>query len=242
MIGCRNPLSRFARLNKAARAADAAREQLGAVVAVSRVFRGKFHDALKRALENGQLNFHGDLKLLAQPKIFAAWLRPLFRKTGRSTRNYISVAPTTCSAIWAVTHRVAISNHRLVSFADHKVTFRWPDSAHNNEQRLMTLSLDEFPLRFLLQVLPDSFVRIRNFGSLANRRRAPFLPLCFSLLGSAPRTEQGTSDTKDFHESLALYQRLAGCHPSCRHVCLVGNRWRERSGDSAGRRNLHPLE
>ena len=70
------------------------------------------------------------------------------------------------------THRVAISNHRLVSFAEGKVIFRWRDSAHHNEQKLMTLSLDEFLRRFLLHVLPKGFVRIRNFGFLANRRRA----------------------------------------------------------------------
>jgi hypothetical protein len=109
------------------------------------------------------------------------------------------------------THRVAISNHRLVSFADQKVTFHWRDSAHNNEQRLMTLSLDEFLRRFLLHLLPDNFVRIRNFGFLANRRRATFLPLCFSLLGSAPQTEQDTSGTKDSDSTdLWLCPKCAG--------------------------------
>jgi hypothetical protein len=88
---------------------------------------------------------------------------------------------------------VAISNHRLVSFADGKVTFRWRDSAHNNEQKLMTLSVDEFLRRFLLYLLPQGFVRIRNFGFLANRRRATTLPLCFQLLGSTPQTEQDVS-------------------------------------------------
>ena len=107
------------------------------------------------------------------------------------------------------THRVAISNHRLVSFADQKVTFRWRDSAHNNEQRLMTLSLDEFLRRFLLHLLPDSFVRIRNFGFLANRRRATFLPLCFLLLGSTPQTEQDTSGTNDSTD-LWLCPKCAG--------------------------------
>jgi Putative transposase len=94
------------------------------------------------------------------------------------------------------THRVAISNHRLISFADQKVTFRRRDSAHNNEQRQMTLSLDEFLRRFLLHLLPDGFVRIRHFGFLANRKRAINLPLCFQLLDAAatPPTEQGKSD------------------------------------------------
>jgi hypothetical protein len=83
------------------------------------------------------------------------------------------------------THRVAISNHRLVSFTEGKVTFRWRDSAHNNEQKLLTLALDEFLRRFLLHLLPKGFVRIRNFGFLANRRRAALLPLCLHLLGTA---------------------------------------------------------
>jgi Putative transposase len=95
------------------------------------------------------------------------------------------------------THRVAISNHRLVAFAEDKVTFRWRDSAHQNEQKLLTLSLDEFLRRFLLHLLPEGFMRIRNFGFLANRRRATTLPLCFQLLGSAPQTEQEASSAKD---------------------------------------------
>jgi len=78
------------------------------------------------------------------------------------------------------THRVAISNHRLVSFTDGQVTFRWRDSAHHNEQKLRTLSVDKFLRRFLLHILPQGFVRIRNFGFLANRRRTKLLPLCFS--------------------------------------------------------------
>jgi len=91
------------------------------------------------------------------------------------------------------THRVAISNHRLVAFADGKVTFRWRDSAHSNEQKLMTLSLDEFLRRLLLHLLPEGFVRFRNFGFLANRKRATLLPLCFQLLDRAPLTEQEAS-------------------------------------------------
>jgi Putative transposase len=81
-------------------------------------------------------------------------------------------------------HRVAISNHRLLSFVDNQVTFCWRDRAHHNERKLMTRSLDQFLGRFLLHVLPKGFVRIRHFGFLANRRRATFLPLCLQLLGA----------------------------------------------------------
>src|SRR6202521_2187921 len=174
------------------------------------VFRGKFVAALKRAFQDGQLHFHGDLKPLAQPKTFFAWLRPLFRKDWVVFAKRPFGGPEyVLRYLGRYTHRVAISNHRLVSFADQKVTFRWRDSAHNNKQRLMTLSLDEFLRRFVLHLLPDSFVRIRNFGFLANRRRATFLPLCFSLLGSAPQTEQDTSGTKDSTD-LWLCPKCAG--------------------------------
>jgi hypothetical protein len=152
------------------------------------VFRGKFYETLQRAFQDGRLNFHGDLKLLAQPKIFAAWLRPLFRKDWVVYAKRPFGGPEhVLRYLGRYTHRVAISNHRLVSFADGKVTFRWRDSAHNKEQKLLSLSLDEFLRRFLLHVLPKGFVRIRHFGFLANRRRATTLPLCLPLLGSSPQ-------------------------------------------------------
>ena len=133
-----------------------------------RVFRGKFVAALRQAFQEGQLNFHGNLTCLAQPKTFAAWLRPLFRKDWVVYSKPPFGGPEyVLQYLGRYTHRVAISNHRLVSSAEGKVTFRWRDSAHNNEQKLLTLSLDEFLRRFLLHVLPKGFVRIRNFGFLA---------------------------------------------------------------------------
>ena len=163
-----------------------------------RVFRGKFVAALRQAFQEGQLSCHGNLTCLAQPKTFAAWLRPLFRKDWVVYAKPPFGGPEyVLQYLGRYTHRVAISNHRLVSFAEGKVTFRWRDSAHHNEQKLLTLSLDKFLRRFLLHVLPKGFVRIRNFGFLANRKRATLLPLCFHLLGSAPQTEQDTSGSKD---------------------------------------------
>ena len=163
-----------------------------------RVFRGKFVAGLQRAFQEGQLHFHGEMTLLAQPKTFAAWLRPLFRKDWVVYAKPPFGGPQyVLQYLGRYTHRVAISNHRLVSFVDGKVTFRWRDSAHHNEQKLMTLSLDEFLRRFLLHVLPKGFVRIRNFGFLANRRRATLLPLCFQLLGSPQQTQQELSTAND---------------------------------------------
>src|SRR6267143_528215 len=165
-----------------------------------RVFRGKFVDALTSAFQRGQLHLFGDLASLAQPKFFAAWLRPLFRKNWVVYSKPPFGGPEyVLQYLGRYTHRVAISNHRLVSFANGQVTLRWRDSAHNTEPKLMTLALDEFLCRFLLHILPQGFVRIRHFGFLANRRRTTLLPLCFQLLRATPEplTEEHASSTEE---------------------------------------------
>ena len=170
-----------------------------------RVFRGKFVAAIKSAFQHEQLHLSGDLALLAQPKIFAAWLRPLFRKDWIVYSKPPFGGPDyVLQYLGRYTHRVAISNHRLVSLADGQVIFRWRDSAHNNEQKLMTVSLDEFLRRFLLHVLPKGFVRIRHFGFLANRRRSTLLPLCFAALGTVPSQIQ--PETSPTQESAPLWR------------------------------------
>jgi Putative transposase/Transposase zinc-binding domain len=167
---------------------------------LSRVFRGKFVAGLRQAFQNDLLHFPGTLAPLAQPKTFAAWLRLLFRKDWVVYAKRPFGGPEyVLQYLGRYTHRVAISNHRLISFTEGKVTFRWRDSAHHNEQKLMTLSLDEFLRRFLLHLLPKGFVRIRHFGFLANRRRATLLPLCFPLLGAVqqPQADQNSSASND---------------------------------------------
>jgi len=168
------------------------------------LFRGKFVHALQQAFQQGQLHFYGDLKLLAQPKTFAAWLRPLYRQHWVVYLKRPFGGPQyVVHYLGRYTHRVAISNHRLVSFKDGQVTFRWRDSTHHNEQKLLTLSLDEFLRRFLLHILPKGFVRIRNFGFLANRKRATLLPLCFHCLGAIPhpQAESLSASTKELSPS-----------------------------------------
>ncbi len=166
-----------------------------------RGFRGKFVAGLKSAFQHGQLHFSGDLALLAQPKIFAAWLRPLFRKDWIVYSKPPFGGPEyVLQYLGRYTHRVAISNHRLVALADGQVTFRWRDSAHNNEQKLMTVSLDEFLRRFLLHLLPKGFVRIRHVGFLANRRRSTLLPLCLAALSTvSSQTKPETSTAQGSH-------------------------------------------
>jgi hypothetical protein len=130
---------------------------------LSRVFRGKFVAGLRTAFRLGTLQFHGHLIPLAQPRTFASWLRLLFRHDWVVYAKRPFGSPEhALRYLGNYTHRVAISNHRLVALTDATVTFRWRDSAHGNKKRLMTLPVDEFLRRFLLHLLPRGFVRIRN--------------------------------------------------------------------------------
>jgi hypothetical protein len=153
------------------------------VKVLSRVFRGRFVSGLKQMFQKGDLCLPGRLQPLAQRKAFHSVLRTLFRHDWVVYAKRPFGGPEHVLHYLArYTHRVAISNHRLVNFAGGKVTFRWKDYAHGNKSRLMTLAAEEFLRRFLLHVLPRGFVRIRFFGLLANRRRSALLPLCRRLI------------------------------------------------------------
>ncbi len=154
-----------------------------------RVFRGKVKEALKDAFAKGGIGFHGRLQHLSDPKAFHSFIRALYPhdwvvhcKRPFGGPEYV------LRYLGRYTHRVAISNHRLVSFVNGEVTFRWRDRAHGNVERMMTLPAEKFLRCFLLHLLPKGFVRIRNFGYLANRHRRTLLPLCFQGLQSAPDT------------------------------------------------------
>ena len=154
------------------------------VKVLSRVFRGKFIAGLKRAFRRGELDrFRVASTHWPERKPFAAFLRPLFRQDWVVYAKRPFGGPEHVLHYLArYTHRVAISNPRLVSVADGKVTFRWKDYAHGSKQRKMTVTAEEFLRRFMLHVLPRGFVRIRFSGFLANRRRQQLLPLCKQLL------------------------------------------------------------
>jgi Putative transposase len=155
---------------------------------LGRVFRGKFVAGLKRAFRQGELTFPGSLQSLGAEKAFHAFLRPLFRQDWVVYAKRPFGGPAHVLHYLArYTHRVAISNHRLLSVADGKVTFRWKDYAHGAKQRKMTVTAEEFLRRFLLHVLPRGFVRIRFSGFLATRRRKQLIPLCHQLLEGGPQ-------------------------------------------------------
>jgi hypothetical protein len=150
---------------------------------LSRLFRGKFLSSLRAAFDQGTLALHGRLERLADGK---NWCRLL---TELEARNWVVYAkppfggPTQVLKYLArYTHRVAISNRRLVSLGNGKVTFRWKDYAQGNRTHMMTLDAVEFIRRFLLHSLPKGFQRIRQYGFLANRVRHEKLPLCRALL------------------------------------------------------------
>lgn len=149
-------------------------------------FRRKFLYALWELYDAGQLGFHGLLAPLAARRTFAALLGPLFRtRWVVCCKRPFGGPEQALRYLGCYTHRVAISNHRLVALEDGQVLFRWRDSAHKNKKRLMALPLEEFLRRFFLHVLPRGFVGIRHFGFLAHRRRAATLPLCRQLLSGA---------------------------------------------------------
>jgi len=179
---------------------------------LSRVFRGKFVAGLRELHAAGKLGFHGALAGYAAPAAFDAILRSLFRSDWVVyCKRPFRGAEHALRYLGCYTHRVAISNHRLVALEDNKVTFRWRDSAHKNKKRLMQLPLEEFLRRFFLHVLPRGFVRIRHFGFFAHRRRAALLPLCLALLGQ-PDSPPAASDpaSKDSPQPLWLCPHCGG--------------------------------
>ena len=163
---------------------------------MKKIFRGKFLEGLKRAYRRNELSLGGATGPLKDPKVFRALLQSLHRK------NWIVHAKPAMAGRQPVlrylgryTHRVAISNHRLVSFDGQQVTFRWKDYARGNKQRLMTLSASEFLRPYVQHVLPHGSVRIRQFGFLANRHRSKSIALIRRLLASDAPFQQSSSVT-----------------------------------------------
>jgi len=176
------------------------------VKVLSRVFHGKFLAGLKQLYRRKKLQCAGPAAALADHKQFAKLLRRLHR------HDWVVYAKPAFGGPMQVlrylgryTHRMAISNHRLLAFDQERVTFRWKDYAHGGKQGQMTLAATEFLRRFFLHVLPKGFVRIRHFGFLANRFRTSRLALGQQLLASGGSIEREVR-TRDLRpESSSLW-------------------------------------
>lgn len=185
---------------------------------LSRVFRGKFVERLREAFDAGTLVFPGRLADLQPAHAFAAWVKSLYRTDWVVYAKPPFGGPAQVLKYLArYTHRVAISNSRLVKFEDGRVTFRYKDYADDSRQKTMTLDGVEFLRRFLQHVLPKGFVKIRHYGLLANRHRDERLDLCRRLLFVAAVHEQLSAAAGD----VPLEPAQMPCCPQCGGMRLV---------------------
>ena len=187
------------------------------VRALSRVFRGKYLDALAKAHQDGELRFGGSTAPLTDTAAFHDFL------VGLKAKDWIAYAKAPFAGAAQVlaylgryTHRVAIANHRLVRFEDREVRLRWRDYAHGNKNKVMTLEAEEFLRRFLLHTLPPGFVRIRHYGLLGNRCRHKNLTRCRALL------DQPEPETSPPESVEAMMLRLTGNDIQRCPVCRQG--------------------
>ena len=157
------------------------------VPVLRQVYRGKLVAGLREAFAQRQLQFPGVLQPLATEAAFRAFLRSLYRQAWVVYAKPPFGSPAHVLHYLArYTHRVAISNHRLVAVTNDTVSFRWKDYRHGSQIRTLALDAGEFLRRFLLHVLPKGFVRIRYFGFLAPRCRTHDLAQCRQALAVAP--------------------------------------------------------
>ena len=168
---------------------------------LSKVFRGKFLASLKSAYQQKKLQFGGAIEPLKKKTAFQALISTLYNKEWVVYAKKPFGGPSQVLAyLGRYTHRVALTNNRLVSISDGKVIFRWRDYRDDNKEKLMTLDASEFLRRFLLHVLPERFCKIRYYGFLSNRRRLDQLNKCKELLGVPPSPKQ--TEAKSWEELL----------------------------------------
>ncbi len=189
---------------------------------LSRLFRRLFLEDLQRAFDSGKLRFFSSLHQLEDRKAFLRYLQP-----ARKVEWVVYAKPPfggpqqVLDYVGRYTHRVAISNNRLLDIEEGVVRFRWKDYRDNGQQKTMTLSADEFIRRFLLHVLPDGFQRIRYYGLLGNRYRKQKLARCRQLLGM-PRADQSACSPEPQKDYRDRYERLTGMSLRQCPVCHTG--------------------
>ena len=196
------------------------RDFLFPVQALSRVFRGKYLTALQDAYAQDHLQFAGSTAPLVDARTFQRFLAPLWQQPWVVyAKPPFASAQHVVSYLGRYTHRVALSNDRLVALRDGHVAFRWRDTRHGHRSKTMTLTVEEFIRRFLLHVLPTGFRRIRHYGVLGNRCRTPKVAVCRQLFA------QPVPPPLPPESAATLMRRLTGLDiercPECRHGRLI---------------------
>lgn len=193
---------------------------------LSRLFRRLFLKLLQKAFDSGKLHFFSSLEALQDRKAFLRYLAPVRKAEWVVYAKAPFAGPQqVLNYVGRYTHRVAISNDRLLNMENGQVRFRWKDYRDNNRQKTMTLKADEFIRRFLLHVLPNGFQRIRYYGFLGNRYRKQKLERCRQLLGM-PDNEPVPEPARDYRDRC---EELTGsslwecpvCHQGRMHVIGV---------------------
>ena len=175
---------------------------------LSRLFRRLFLTQLRQAFDEGELRFFNSLAALQDPDSFARYLAPVAHAEWIVYAKAPFGGPKqVLDYLGRYTHRVAISNNRLIDFADGRVAFAWKDYRHESRRKVMCLDAQEFVRRFLLHVLPAGFQRIRHYGLLANRYREIKLAHCRQLLAEPAPVVELPAAPMDY---LDRYQRLTG--------------------------------
>ena len=183
------------------------------------VFRGKYLAALRPPTKPGQLQFAGSTLPLASPAAWATSIRALYQKDWVVYAKEPFGGPEqVLKYLTGYTHRVALSNHRLVKLEDGRVTFIWKDYADGCRRKEMTLDAVEFVRRFALHIIPKGLVRIRQYGLLAHRDRGERLALCRSLLaagaGPSPAPETDSPPPSASAGSTSSDQSPSGAGPA----------------------------
>jgi hypothetical protein len=193
---------------------------LSPVKVLSRVFRGKFLAFLKEIRDKGTLSFSGHIASLKEGGAFKDLLTSLH---GQEWVVYCKPpfhdVEKVMDYLGRYTHRVAISNNRLVKLQEGQVTFRYRDRHHKDTLKLMTLEASEFIRRFLLHILPNGFVKIRHYGILSNRNRKTHLPRCRKLLGVRCPHENTQKPREPWQD---LLTRITGTDPRICPFCGKG--------------------
>jgi hypothetical protein len=190
------------------------------VQVLSSLFRGKFLDGLKKLYEAGELKFPGQIEEWKASPAFKKLLTNLYdQKWVVDCRPPLKNPQKVIGYLGRYTHRVALSNDRLVKLEGNRVTFRWRDSADNNKIKCLTLEAFEFIRRFLLHVLPSQFVKIRYYGILSHRHRKGKLLRCKTLLGVSTSEEPKEGPKESWQD---LLTRMTGIDPRVCPYCGQG--------------------